>query len=157
VLDRVLVSASWEGRFTLVSLCAETRIGSDHTPLILDSGDEIPPRSSRFIFENGWLLVQGFKDLLRAKWSQLLEEPGCHRDPVEVWQGASAGLRRFLKGWSANLGSDKRREKELILSHIRVLDDRADSVGLSDDDWALRYHLEELIVLFYQREEEYWR
>jgi hypothetical protein len=76
---------------------------------------------------------------------------------MEVWQGASAGLRRFLKGWSANLGSDKRREKELILSHIRVLDDRADSVGLSDDDWALRYHLEELIVLFYQREEEYWR
>jgi exonuclease III len=32
VLDRVLVSASWEGRFPLVSLCAETRIGSDHTP-----------------------------------------------------------------------------------------------------------------------------
>jgi hypothetical protein len=36
-----------------------------------------------------------------------------------------------------------------------VLDDRADLVGLSDDDWALRYHLEELIVQFYQREEEY--
>jgi endonuclease/exonuclease/phosphatase family metal-dependent hydrolase len=32
VLDRVLVSASWEGRFPLVSLCSETRIGSDHTP-----------------------------------------------------------------------------------------------------------------------------
>jgi endonuclease/exonuclease/phosphatase family metal-dependent hydrolase len=42
VLDRVLVSASWEGRFPLVSLCAETRIGSDHTPLILDSGDDSP-------------------------------------------------------------------------------------------------------------------
>jgi endonuclease/exonuclease/phosphatase family metal-dependent hydrolase len=68
VLDRVLVSASWEGRLPLISLCAETRIGSDHTPLIPDSGDEIPSRSSRFIFENGWLLVQGFKDLLRAKW-----------------------------------------------------------------------------------------
>jgi hypothetical protein len=80
VLDKVLVSASWEGRFPLVSVCAETRIGSDHTPLILDSGDEIPPRSSRFIFENGWLLVQGFKALLRAKWGQLLEEPGCSRE-----------------------------------------------------------------------------
>jgi hypothetical protein len=56
---------------------------------------------------------------------------------VEVWHGASDGLRRFLKGWSANLGSDKKREKELILSQIWVLDDRADSVGLSDDDWAL--------------------
>jgi hypothetical protein len=65
---------------------------------------------------------------------------------VEVWQGLSAGLRRFLKGWSANLGSDKRKEKELILTQIQELDDRADSMGLSDDDWAQRYHLEELIV-----------
>jgi hypothetical protein len=38
-----------------------------------------------------------------------------------------------------------------------MLDERADSVGLADDDWALRYHLEECIVLMYQREEEYWR
>jgi hypothetical protein len=38
-----------------------------------------------------------------------------------------------------------------------LLDDRADSVGLSDDDWALRYHLEECIIQMYQREEEYWR
>jgi hypothetical protein len=36
-----------------------------------------------------------------------------------------------------------------------MLDDRADSVGLSDDDWALRYHLEECIIQIYQREEEY--
>jgi endonuclease/exonuclease/phosphatase family metal-dependent hydrolase len=50
VLDRVLVSASWEGKFPLVSLSAETRIGSDHTPLILDSGDDIPPSVSRFVF-----------------------------------------------------------------------------------------------------------
>jgi hypothetical protein len=114
-------------------------------------------RSSRFIFENGWLLVQGFKALLSAKWGQLLEESRCRRDLVEVWHGFSVGLRSFLKGWSANLGSDKKREKALILSQIRVLDDRADSIGLSDDDWALRYHLEELIVLFYQREEEYLR
>jgi hypothetical protein len=120
VLDRVLVSASWEGRFPLVSLCAETRIGSDHTPLILDSGDDAPPRSSRFIFENGWLMVQGFKDLLTAKWRQLLEEPGCRRDPVEVWHGMSVGLHSFLKGWSANLGSDRKKEKALILSQMMI-------------------------------------
>jgi hypothetical protein len=76
---------------------------------------------------------------------------------MEVWHGASVGLRSFLKGWSANLGSNKKREKALILSQIWTLDDRADSVGLSDDDWALRYHLEECIIQIYQREEEYWR
>jgi hypothetical protein len=62
----------------------------------------------------------------------------------------SVGLPSFLKGWSANLGSDRKKEKALILSQIRVLDDRADSVGLSDNDWDLCYHLEECIVLIYQ-------
>jgi hypothetical protein len=38
MLDRVLVSPEWEARFPLVSLLAETQIGSDCTPLTLDSG-----------------------------------------------------------------------------------------------------------------------
>jgi hypothetical protein len=70
----------------------------------------------------------------------------CSRnlDVVEtLWRsGMGPRLRSFLKGWSANLGSNKKREN----SQIRLLDDRADSVGLSDDDWALRYHLEECII-----------
>jgi hypothetical protein len=33
----------------------------------------------------------------------------------------------------------------------------ADGVGLNDDGWGLRYHLEENLVLIYQREEDYWR
>jgi hypothetical protein len=134
VLDRVLVSASWDGRFPLVSLSAKTRIGYDHTPLILNSGDEALPRSSRFFFENGWLLVHGFHEQLRAKSLEFLGAPGCRRDLVEVWQGQSAGLHRFLKGWSANLGRDKRKEKEVILRQIQELDGWADSSGLSEED-----------------------
>jgi hypothetical protein len=38
VLDRVFMSPKWESKFLMVSLMAETWIGSDHTPLILDSG-----------------------------------------------------------------------------------------------------------------------
>jgi hypothetical protein len=33
----------------------------------------------------------------------------------------------------------------------------ADGVGLNDDGWGLRYHLEENLMLIYQREEDYWR
>jgi endonuclease/exonuclease/phosphatase family metal-dependent hydrolase len=40
VLDRVFVSPSWEACFPLCSLVAITRIGSDHTPLLLNSGEE---------------------------------------------------------------------------------------------------------------------
>jgi endonuclease/exonuclease/phosphatase (EEP) superfamily protein YafD len=44
VLDRVFMSPAWEALFPLCSLTAITRIGSDHTPLLLDSGEEVACR-----------------------------------------------------------------------------------------------------------------
>jgi endonuclease/exonuclease/phosphatase family metal-dependent hydrolase len=37
-LDRVLASVEWEQKFPLVSVRALTRSGSDHTPLLIDTG-----------------------------------------------------------------------------------------------------------------------
>ena len=38
-IDRVLVSIAWEERFPLSTLTSLIKIGSDHTPLLLDTGD----------------------------------------------------------------------------------------------------------------------
>jgi len=37
-LDRVLVSTDWEEKFPTTTLTALTRVGSDHSPLLLDTG-----------------------------------------------------------------------------------------------------------------------
>ena len=37
-LDRVLVSTDWEEKFPTATLTALTRVGSDHSPLLLDTG-----------------------------------------------------------------------------------------------------------------------
>jgi endonuclease/exonuclease/phosphatase family metal-dependent hydrolase len=50
VLDGVLVSPTWETSFLLMSLLAESSIGSDHSPLLFSTGEEAPPRSNRFFF-----------------------------------------------------------------------------------------------------------
>ena len=39
-LDRVLASISWEQKFPLVNVRALEREGSDHTPILLDSGEQ---------------------------------------------------------------------------------------------------------------------
>jgi endonuclease/exonuclease/phosphatase family metal-dependent hydrolase len=39
-LDRVLASVVWEQKFPLVSVRTMTTSGSDHTPLLIDSGDQ---------------------------------------------------------------------------------------------------------------------
>jgi hypothetical protein len=140
-----------------MSLCAEPSIGSDHTPLIFSSGEDSSPRSSRFLFEKGWLALPGFSDLLLHKWFDFGRVRGHCFDLIDVWQWHSRKLRGFLRGWGANLRKDSMAEKNEILQQISVVDSMADGVGLNDDGWGLRYHLEESLMLIYQREEDYWR
>jgi endonuclease/exonuclease/phosphatase family metal-dependent hydrolase len=51
VLHRVFISPELELHFPLCAVVAETSLGSDHTPLISDSGEGNPPRSNIFFFE----------------------------------------------------------------------------------------------------------
>lgn len=69
----------------------------------------------------------------------------------------SAGLRQNLRGWSVNKGKETRQIKLGLLDRIKNLDERADSVGIDEEDWAFRYHLEEQLLVIYRVEEEYWR
>jgi hypothetical protein len=67
------------------------------------------------------------------------------------------GLRQLLKGWGANIGKADRDLKESILGRIHALDTRADTTGLDDEGWALRYHLEGQLTHLLKMEQEYWR
>jgi hypothetical protein len=138
-----------------MSLCAEPSIGSDHTPLIFSTGEDSSPRSSRFLFEKGWLALSGFSDLLLHKWFEFGRARGHCYDLIDVWQWHSGKLRGFLRGWGANLRKESMAEKNEILQQISVLDSMANGVGLNDDGWGLRYHLEESLMLIYQREVDY--
>jgi hypothetical protein len=47
--------------------------------------------------------------------------------------------------------------KANLLAKIQELDSVADGMGLDEDGWALRYHLEEQMMELLSAEEEYWR
>ena len=51
-LDRFLVSTNWEERFPLCAAWSLTKVGSDHSPIILDSGEQGATRPRHFFFEN---------------------------------------------------------------------------------------------------------
>jgi exonuclease III len=157
VLDRVFVTPSWETLFPLCSLSAVTRIGSDHNPLLLDSGEGGRLRTARFFFQTWWFRVAGFDDLVRGKIEGYVLERGPHRCSIEQWQCISRCLRQFLKGWGANLGKEKRDFRADLLRQVAELDSMADSSGLDEEGWALRYHLEDQLVHLDEVEEEYWR
>jgi hypothetical protein len=121
------------------------------------AGEEAPPRSNRFFFEKSWLSIPNFSNLICSKWGEFARDQRRCFDLLDLWQLQSGKLRSFLKGWGANLKKEAHAEKESLLSQIKDLDLLADGVGLSEEDWGWRYHLEDLLVLLYQREEVYWR
>jgi exonuclease III len=154
VLDRVFVSPSWEVVFPLASLTAVTRIGSDHCPLILDNGEKGLVRSPRFFFQTWWFGVPGFGELVRGKIGSAVLAAGTQRSSIDLWQHITRGLRKFLKGWGANLGRERRLFREDLVNRIQELDAKTDADGLDEVGWALRYSLEDQIIASDSLEEE---
>ncbi|XP_071683742.1 uncharacterized protein [Lolium perenne] len=156
VLDRVFIAPELDTHFPLCSLVAETSLGSDHTPLILDTGQDIQCFSNRFFFESRWMELPNFLDMFAAIWGELAAM-ARGRDVLDWWSFMSGGVRRKLKGWNANRKVEANVAKLALLQQIKGLDEKADSVGLDGEEWAFRYHLEEQILAIFRDEEEYWR
>jgi hypothetical protein len=120
-------------------------------------GSSVPKRTNRFFFEASWLNLPGFVELVKDRWHLQAENIRRCRGPIDWWHSQSSDLRQFLKGWSANLGKDSKEAKAKLLAHIQQIDTLADGVGLDEDGWALRYHLEGQMMEMLSREEDYWR
>ncbi|RVW32106.1 LINE-1 retrotransposable element ORF2 protein [Vitis vinifera] len=69
-LDRFLKSPSWLDQFSGVTQSRLSRPISDHFPIILVGGG-IRRGLTPFKFENMWLKVEGFKDLIRSWWRRI--------------------------------------------------------------------------------------
>ncbi|KAE8807983.1 putative NOT transcription complex subunit VIP2 [Hordeum vulgare] len=156
VLDRVLVSPEWELLCPLASLRTITQIGSDHVPLLLSSENDRPPFPLGFGSKTFWLNQHGFVQAVCARWLEARTSP--HRSNLVVgnWHLCTKRSRKFMEGWGGNLDQDLRERKKAILGPIQALDIREDSVGLSPDEWMIRYDLEYQLSTIYTDEEAYW-
>jgi mannosylglycoprotein endo-beta-mannosidase len=157
VLDRVFVSVEWEMAFPLCALRAVTRIGFDHSPLLLLSGGGAPPRLNRFHFKNFWLGQEYFVEAVGAKWEAAMFSPPRVYNAVDVWHHCAKTVCQFMRGWGANVGAELRQKNGLLLTEIKNLDSRSDSVGLSAEEWLRRYALEDSLLDIYRGEEVFWR
>ena len=66
-LDRFLVSSEWEGDHLDIKQYSLPRVVSNHKLVFLD-GSGMHKGPAPFRFENMWLQVEGFKDLIRKWW-----------------------------------------------------------------------------------------
>jgi hypothetical protein len=87
---------------------ALTRDISDHTPLLLNIGQSSSNRGhSMFKFELGWLLREGFAEMVQEIWSRDYQVT----DPMQKLQTKIRRLRQHLRGWSKNVSGAYKKEK----------------------------------------------
>lgn len=110
-LDRIVAIDDWEDRFPKCFAWSKARVGSNHCPLIWDSGEQGSPRPKYFFFQEQWLHSDGFYNLVSDKWSEVRTKFGVQSYSLDKWHGCLQALRKFLKGWNLNLVGQQRVNK----------------------------------------------
>jgi hypothetical protein len=134
-LDRILISMEWELKHPLSTVVALSQVISDYTLLIIDTGKPSsgnnPPM---FKFELGWLLRDGFMDMVRDVWNSVHDR----EDVMRCWQVKIRRLRQHLRGWVKHTSWVNKKEKEL-LDKLDSLDEKAKTSLLSSQEMDVKH------------------
>ncbi|RVX18648.1 hypothetical protein CK203_006606 [Vitis vinifera] len=94
-LDRFLVSPSWLDQFSGVTQGRLSRPTSDHFPIVLEGGG-VRRGPTPFRFENMWLKVEGFNDIIRTWWQEIeVRGSASYRLAVKMKE-----IKKKLKVWN---------------------------------------------------------
>jgi hypothetical protein len=106
-LDRILVCTDFESKYPVMTVQVLSREISDHTPLFYNTNNPSSTYQPQFKFELGWLLRDGFCNMVRDIWQSVITEG----TPLERWQAKIRRLRQYLRGWAKNLSGAYKKEK----------------------------------------------
>ena len=88
----------------------------------------------RFKFELGWLLRDGFDDMVKRVWSA----PVSGNSPVRRWNAKIRNLRKYLRGWARHTTGILKKEKERLCTIIDELDRAAEIRVLTQQEIELK-------------------
>jgi hypothetical protein len=133
LLDRVLVSPSWEEKFPLVCVSTLSSELSDHTPILIKTGDK-PRVPTIFRFENCWLLRPELKSVVGGVWKKTYSRRGN----IDKWRKRFECLRKTLKGWNMNIEGEYRKKRGDLASQSDEIDKKKEPYGLTQVEIAAK-------------------
>jgi hypothetical protein len=128
-LDRVFFSLGWDEKFPLSMSWYLTRVGSDHSPVIVDNGESLPTRPRYFFFDQQWLQREDFRHVVDEYWR--LDEGRCPETSYsfDCWHGYFVFSKTKLKGWNiGRLGGQKKKRN--FMEEQANIDRQADAENL---------------------------
>uniref|UniRef100_A0A453DH67 Endonuclease/exonuclease/phosphatase domain-containing protein n=1 Tax=Aegilops tauschii subsp. strangulata TaxID=200361 RepID=A0A453DH67_AEGTS len=129
-IDRVFTSLSWDAYFRLSVVTALPRVGSDHTPLILDTGARRVSSPKIFRFEKWWLDHPDFKKMVADTWNTPVPE----KTAIDIWMNKIKLFRKKARGWSINIEADIKKKKRELLLEFDILDVFSERNQIDDRD-----------------------
>ncbi|WMV41585.1 hypothetical protein MTR67_034970 [Solanum verrucosum] len=126
----------WDGTFTGIKQSILPRIGSDHSPILLECGD-LNLKKSYFKFEQWWLRVEGFSDKVKDWWESFnITGTGSY-----VLASKLRMLKGKLKEWKRENRNNWNQRKEEILNQLSILEKTQELRLLSEDELLQKVHL----------------
>ena len=137
-LDRFLINEEWDCLFSGSKQCVLPRPVSDHFPILLEGGG-VKRGPSSFRFENMWLKVEEFKDLLKAWW----EGENFHGSASFILAEKLKVVKIKLKEWNRDVFGRVDYRKNLALEQLQFWDDKEKTNRLSLEEIDARREVRE--------------
>ena len=140
-LDGYFCNEEWDIAFSDHILHALSSSLSDHCPLLLANGRG-PKRPRSFRFENFWIQMPGFKDVVSKAWNGHHN----HLEPCHLLFHKLKKTGQELRRWSKTLFSKTKVELHMALEVILRFDIAQESRSLSLEEREIRARLKRRII-----------
>ncbi|RVW21251.1 putative ribonuclease H protein [Vitis vinifera] len=151
-LDRFLVSPSWLDQFSGVTQGRLSRPISDHFPIVLEGGG-VRRGPTPFRFENMWLKVEGFNDIIRTWWQEIeVRGSASYRLAVKMKE-----IKKKLKVWNKEVFGRLETNKASALHQLDFWDRVESERILSMEEAELKKEAKDSFKKWVLLEEAHWR
>jgi hypothetical protein len=149
-LDWFFTSSAWTLKFPNTLVHPLARPTSDHVPCVVSIGTTIP-KAKVFRFENYWVRMPGFLDVVKTIW-----DINCPGDSAKCLSAKFKLLRKGLKQWSTSISV----LNQLISNCngiILMLDNYEEQRIMHITEWNFRNIIKERLHQLLLCKQEYWR
>jgi len=150
-IDWTFTSNSWNIKFPDTSVKGYDMTPSDHAPCLVRVSTKIP-KTKVFRFENCWLRLPGFQQLISDAWGA----PMPHLDQAKSITAKFKKLRKALKEKQASMANLKTviSNVKLVIQFLELLEEYRD---LSLLEWNFRSILKKKLTELLEQQKIYWR
>jgi len=156
-LDRILATTCWDAHFSSSFAWSKARVGSDHSPLMLDTGERGSNKAKYFYFQEKWLSSEDFNKRIKDKWSEVKASCANNNYSLHIWHGCLQSLRKYLRGWDLKNRGEQNRQKLVLTKRVEEIDLIAEKRLLSMEEWEERLHLEDKLDEMSRLEDLQWK